>query len=474
MSISKRVGSGATFQLAARLCSAMVSFVVTAVVLARVLEPEEYGRFNFWLTVFLLALTLVDFGVNRAAIRMISAREAERGATIAAARWVKIFVSVIAFLAMLSVAFVSEEGLKRVTLLALACAHVLSHGLGAGSIAFEVDVEFKTPALSVVLGAAFFLLAGLALAASGVEQAEPFLIAYGAGLALQNGTLWLRARRVQPIAARPDPELVRRVVREALPLGLSAIAIAIYYYADTLMLRPLRGEVEVAEYSVAYRLMSFALMVPVLGSQVVFPVFTRCAATSSELLGKAVRRATFYLGFVGCAGTCVFLAFAEPLLGLVYGQEYTVAAPTLRCLGVALVIVYLTYPHTTALIACGRAATFTRITAASAGLNVGLNLLAIPRFGPLGAAATTLVTELFVCVAGVVSLWRAQRVHGASRALLGCGIALCLGLLLANRVTDAWGWVAGVGAVLVVFAVAAIPLRVLPFDLGVKDAEFER
>ena len=79
-----------------------------------------------------------------------------------------------------------------------------------------------------------------------------------------------------------------------------------------------------------------------------------------------------------------------------------------------------------------------------------------------------------MCVAGVVSLWRAQRVHGWSRALVGCLATLLVSAFVATEVSAAFSWIAGVGTVLLVFAGSALALRVLPFDLGVQDAEFRR
>ena len=56
------------------------------------------------------------------------------------------------------------------------------------------------------------------------------------------------------------------------------------------MLRPLAGEVAVARYSVAYRLMTFVLMVPVLVSNVLFPVYSRLWAPGGEALRPFFQR----------------------------------------------------------------------------------------------------------------------------------------------------------------------------------------
>jgi len=201
MSLSRRVGSGAILQLTARLGSAFVSFAITAVVLARVLDPAEYGRFHFWLTTFMLTLALQDLGVNRAAIRRVSAQEAALEPTIRSALKLKSWIGCGAFVILAAVALFAEDSLTATLWIVAASTHVLTHGLAAGSIPFEVAVDFKTPAIGVLLAALVFLLGGSALAIGGVRNADPYLVAYGAGLVAQNLWLW-RARRCRSDSLR--------------------------------------------------------------------------------------------------------------------------------------------------------------------------------------------------------------------------------------------------------------------------------
>jgi len=474
MSLSRRVTGGAALQLGARLFSSAVALVVTAVVLARTLPEAEYGRFCFYLTLYLLTMSLVDFGVNKAAIRLVAAGEETRGEVIDAAIRLKAIAGAAAFLIMSVLALVAEDGLGTRVGLVIAALHALGHGFGAASIGFEVDVRFRVPAQSVVIGQAVFLLGGLALALGSVDEASPYLIAWGSGLVVQNLWMWSRWRAVEPgKASRLDSALVRRLIREAAPLGLSAVAVAIYYYTDTLMLRPIHGEEEVAQYSTAYRLMGVGLMVPVLFSQVLFPVFTRCRQRGGDMLASAVHGASFYLALLATVGSVVLFSYAPEWLELVFGAPYRDAAPALRVVAVAMACVYLTYPHTTALIAIGRAADFTRITVVAAVLNVALNLAVLPTYGVVGAAATTLATEAFVLVASIWFLHRRVGFTGLSRRLLGpAALAAILAFTIHGPLEEV-PWGLAIVATVGIGAVAAVLMSAFPFSLGVDEALLE-
>lgn len=490
MSLSERVQSGAAFQLVARLFSSSVSFVITALVLARVLPDAEYGIFSFYLTAFLLAMTLCDFGANRAAIRLVSAGELTEGDAIGAAQRFKTWIGGAAFVVLSLVIIQAEAGAWTRTLLIIASAHAFLHGLSAASVRFEVAVEYRVPAQAVIAGYTVFLASGLGLWWAGIATAPPYLVGFGAALATQNLLLWAMRGRPHEAArfdlqsmddidahmTRPTPVPIdrrgafRTLFREALPLGVSAVAVSIYYYADTLMLRPLRGEEDVAEYSVAYRLMSFGLMVPVLFSQVLFPVFTLCHQRSPELLRSAVRRATLYLSLAAAVFSGVLLARTADVLTLVFGEGYARAAPSLQVLALGMACVFVTYPHTTAIIAAGRAGVFTKITVVSAVLNVALNAVLIPRLGPLGAAWTTFATEGLVLIAAVISVWRIAGVTGFSVELWKA--PLLFGITYAVLLVPPVATLPILIALPLAAAVAMVvvrALRVLPFDLGVSE-----
>jgi O-antigen/teichoic acid export membrane protein len=82
------------------------------------------------------------------------------------------------------------------------------------------------------------------------------------------------------------------------------------------------------------------------------------------------------------------------VIPLVWGSRYVEAVPVLRILYLAVPILYL---QTVVLFIAGSLhleGTALKAILAALASNVALNLVAIPRWGALGAAATTLATEL--------------------------------------------------------------------------------
>lgn len=194
-------------------------------------------------------------------------------------------------------------------------------------------------------------------------------------------------------------------------MGVALTLATTYFWVDTLMLRPLLGEVAVAHYSAAYRLGMVAIMVPQVVNQVVFPVFARAwlrgPGAMAPLLGGTV--ATLLALGVAVAATLPFVA--GDLMQLAYPPSYVAGAGCLAILSGAILCVFVSYPHVDVLLAAGLPRLFMKLTAAGVLLNVALNLLLIPRLGIEGAAWTTLATEALVLVAA--ASFAARRV-GAS------------------------------------------------------------
>jgi O-antigen/teichoic acid export membrane protein len=89
--------------------------------------------------------------------------------------------------------------------------------------------------------------------------------------------------------------------------------------------------------------------------------------------------------------------------------------------------------------------------AAAVGVNVGLNLALIPRFGYMGAATSALATACFITICGSVAVSRMLQIGLApSRMsrLLAANALLAVALWLLTALAAPW-WVAVVAAALV-------------------------
>ena len=186
----------------------------------------------------------------------------------------------------------------------------------------------------------------------------------------------------------------REVLRPALIMGASLMLGLMMYNIDSVLLGFMLGPMAVAWYNAAYKPVTVALAMPVTYFLGLFPTLVRAHAESQESFREVAihsLRLTSVLAVpLGVGG--MFLA--GPIIALLFGPDYSNSVPALVVLSWAAVLTILrgTYKH--ALNAAGRPQLDLRCAAVAAALNVGLNLIVIPRYGILGAASVTLVTEM--------------------------------------------------------------------------------
>ena len=486
MSLSRKILKNMAAQVAGRLYTSAASFVVTMVLLARLLVEADFGIFNYYLTFYYIFVTIIDFGSNTIAIREASKDPTRLPGLLHALIRIRGLAAGLCFLVVCGAAFTQEEDGRTLALILVASTHLLAFSLGGYNAVFHIYMRFDRVALVSALGHTIFLGASLAAYFAGCKDPAVYLIAYGAGMAATNVANYLMSRPflIEHHArydggARSDGvtagDELKALFREALPLGISSIMATLYFNVDTLLLRPLQSEAAVGQYNAAYRLLTFSIMVPVLFNQVVFPVFSR-AFTDREARSRQrrtiFRRAVLYMGVVGLPATCALFFYAEPLIVLVSGEKYRGSAGCLRILGLAIAAIFLTYPHISVLVASGRQAVFAWIAGLSGLLNVGLNVYFIPRYGIEGAAWTTVATEGLVLLSAVICAWRFTGLNALGRVLIPVPILAGLTGL------GAW-WLSAYSIYFSLPLLGAGYLgllylfRVLPFSLGEEAGTLE-
>jgi O-antigen/teichoic acid export membrane protein len=246
-------------------------------------------------------------------------------------------------------------------------------------------------------------------------------------------------------------------VRSALPLGAAHGLAFMSFNFDSLLLGTMQGPVAVGLYSAAYKPVTVLLAVPVTYFVGLFPVLSRTWADGPSAFDAVVRRslqlaATFAVP-VAVGGTFV----AAPVLDLLFGARYVAAAPALQILVWSAALVMLRGTFRQGLNAAGLAVADLRCAGLATGLNVLLNLVAIPVWGFMGAAVATLASEVVWLAAATRAFGRRVVVVRLGPALMrpiGAGGLMALAMIL----TPVLPWPARLGLGLAVYTGGLIVL----------------
>jgi O-antigen/teichoic acid export membrane protein len=186
----------------------------------------------------------------------------------------------------------------------------------------------------------------------------------------------------------------RLTLTPALTLGLSQAMGLLNFNFDSILLGFLRGLREVGFYNAAYKPVTVALQLPLTYFIGLFPALSRTYAESREafqaLVIRSFRLCTIFAIPLGVGGTML----AAPIIQLLFGADYADSVAPFSILVWSAVFVILRGSARHGLNAAGHQALDLKCALLSAGLNVGLNILLIPRYGMLGSACATVVADV--------------------------------------------------------------------------------
>jgi O-antigen/teichoic acid export membrane protein len=167
------------------------------------------------------------------------------------------------------------------------------------------------------------------------------------------------------------------------------------------------GTVEdVGYYGAAWRLLEFVMVVPQSLCLALYPQVADAANGNPPALIGLADVARRYLSAVSLPLAVCATAVAGPMLALLYGAPFAGAAPTLVVLMWTLVPYGWVRYNAYVLVAAERQHVDLLLNAGMAAVNVALNLVWIPAYGPFGAALATLVS---VCAYALAQGWYLRR-----------------------------------------------------------------
>ncbi len=140
------------------------------------------------------------------------------------------------------------------------------------------------------------------------------------------------------------------------------------------------------------------------------PLLLRVSAAGSDQERWTVMRQQFgYQTAVVVAMAIPMFIFAEPLVVLVFGEEYRTSATTFIVLQAGKLITAIFAPAAIMFTALGYNRDLARTMIVVAAINIGLNFVLIPPFGATGAAAATTVALLVMAASYIFLMLRVRR-----------------------------------------------------------------
>ncbi len=401
---------GGAFWLTATQVTQRGGAFLLAILAARFLAEEGFGRFSVLWTVMGLAFVAAEWGQQVWVTRALGRESGPPEAVLGRSLGVVIRRSLMAFAVYILVVPLFVKGTTSASfwiggaLVLNALGHAGRGALRAKdawreeflAMAAERSAMLALSAAALALGGGLAMLAACIFLGQLLGLSAVLRALRGAGFRLKavRESLGIPARKS---GTKNDADAFGeygKAGRDGFWLMLSSFAAVAYVRGDILMLSLFRDSATVGAYAAAANIV---LVFGFLPQVVLWAVFPELSGRRDELDGRWLLRAWKGLGIAGILGAALLTVFSRPLFAWVYGDTFE-GASRLPVLAVGESINFLNYAGGVFFWSVDRERRLAKIMLGGAAFNIFANFLAIPAFGADGAAWTTAITYLLVAV----------------------------------------------------------------------------
>lgn len=385
------------FEKIVRLCLALIS----GILIARYLQPEQYGVYNYALAFISFFVAVSNLGSNQIFVKNFVQDPEHHQEIVSTAIALRLFsgISLSALASGISLIFIEDKTVQ--ILVIIFSLQMVFRASEAIEFFFHSRMEFKwiACARNLAAGIATFLLV-LAI----IEDRSIFVLAAISSIEFLVSLLVLSTiyTKQNQFFRFSDISLnrLRRILKDSWPLIFSGIAITVYMRVDQLMISSMSGNSELGLYSAVVRLTEAFCLIPLAFIQSTFPKLIRLKEENEQEFYSALQNLYDRVSLMGYASILFASLFSKELLGVLYGDTYVKAAPILSLLIWSVVFMTLGTARGSFMVTMNLTGLYLKTVAIASIINIILNYILIPEYGAFGAAVAT-----------VISYWFA--VHGA-------------------------------------------------------------
>lgn len=371
--------------------AATILIGVAAILVARYLGPEEYGKFSYWIAIVSLVQPLINIAAPSIVTRAFTIKKHSTGEILGSALFLRIIGSFIAFFVAYIYFLIADKGTSGGIIIALG---LLLCPFESIESYYQANVNAKVSSLAMFVGKGLGALIKIALIYLGLELGW-FAIA-------QTFTLALPPIILIVVFARKDfinfskisisKSLIKELFKLSFPLIFSGFFALIYLNIDQVFIEKMLGEYQLGIYSASVKLSMMIYFIPVMIGRSFLPGFIKTKEKSEELFLSRIYKFSFLLSASGLFFVLSLMILSRWLIINFFGNEYLQAIPLFRVHVVSLIFIFIIQIKNIWVVVYKNTWINLASNIIGAILNIGLNLYLIPKMGLMGAAWATIIS----------------------------------------------------------------------------------
>ena len=379
--------------------------MIFSIITARGLGPAAFGLFSALTALVTLLSSLGDLGISSALVNFLPKVTDRRSVLISVTFWFQIAVTLVLTLALMAAGLFHNFIIPGST-----PQHFITIGVLTGLYVLQgfalgiFNAEKKFLRASILQGSdsiiKLIIVAGLFFSRNLNIELAILANVFSTLISLIYG-FWGEFRNIRPIFPRAQ---LAEIFQFSKWIALSRTFGVMVSRVDVILLNLLAGSFQAGIYSAASRIaLVFALLVSSIGA-VTAPRFS--AFIRKEDIRRYLKKVALMVGGISLIMLST-VVLADPLVRLIFGEEYLAAIPVFRAMTLAMIPFLLSVITSQPLIySFNQPKFFSRVTIIQVVTIISLDLIFIPRYQALGPTISLGIANVIVVA---LSGWKLYR-----------------------------------------------------------------
>lgn len=395
--MNHRVFKNAAWIIGCRIMQSLLNLVI-GMLTARYLGPSNYGIISYVGSVVAFAVPIMQLGLKHTLVRELIQEPEREGQILGTALTLNVISSIFCMLGCVSFVAIADAGEEETILVcALYSLTLLFQATEMTQYWFQSKLLSKYPSIAMLCAYVVVAIYKIFLLVTQKSIAW-FALSNVLDYFLISVILMVLYRKTGGSSLAFSWKTGREMLSRSKYYIIPSLMVMIFQHTDRIMLKLMIGEAETGMYSAAITCVGITGFVFAAVIDSARPVILEAKKKSPELYESRVVHLYSIITCMSLAQSIGMTVLAKPLVGLMYGPEYTKSAGIL-----AVAVWYVTFSYygmvrNIWILAEEKQKYLTGINVAGALANVALNLCLIPPLGAIGAAISSLVTQFFTNV----------------------------------------------------------------------------
>ena len=376
-----------------KIIQMIISFFV-GVLSARYLGPGNYGLINYASAYVAFFTSFCTLGINSVIIKDFIDNPNEQGVAIGSTLLMRVISSTLSAIMIVAIVGIIDNDEPLTIIVTALCALALPfHVFDTINYWFQSRYQSKVTSIATLIAYIVTSAYKIILLILG-KSVEWFAVATSVDYICLAIILFIVYKKNDGPKIKFSWQKGKQLLKSSYHYILSGMMVAIYGQTDKLMLKQMLDETAVGYYATATALCGMWTFVLSAIIDSINPTILQLNGKNEESFNKKCRQLYAIVFYVSAFVSLCFLLLGDVAIKILYGDAFMPAVAPLKIVSWYTAFSFLGVARDSWVVCKNKQKYLKYLYLTAAILNVLLNLLLIPMWGPSGAALASLMTQV--------------------------------------------------------------------------------